>query len=286
MYVQITRGWLLGLVALVTFGLTGLSLPSAAATSWADEGSATITPGVQMYTDGGQCTANFVFTDSAGTVYVGYAAHCAGTGEATETDGCTTESLPPGTPVSFRENGNLLTNGQEVGTGTLAYSSWHTMQEAGESDADVCAYNDFALVEVDAESVADVNPTVPFWGGPNGLASTGASSGERIFSVGNSSLRAGVKLLSPKIGFSLGQSGDGWSHDAYTLTPGIPGDSGSGLMDADGNAFGVLSTLALAPLPASNGIGNLAFELEYANTHSQLSGLSLASGTSAFDSIL
>src|SRR5699024_12750843 len=64
-------------------------------------------------TDGGQCTANFVFTDDAGTVYVGYAAHCAGTGEATETDGCTTESLPPGTPVSFRENGNLLTNGQD-----------------------------------------------------------------------------------------------------------------------------------------------------------------------------
>ena len=32
-----------------------------------------------MYTDGAQCTANFVFTDGAGNTYVGYAAHCAGT---------------------------------------------------------------------------------------------------------------------------------------------------------------------------------------------------------------
>ena len=41
-----------------------------------------------MYTDGAQCTANFVYTDGAGNVYVGYAAHCAGKGEATDTNGC------------------------------------------------------------------------------------------------------------------------------------------------------------------------------------------------------
>jgi hypothetical protein len=38
------------------------------------------------YTDGAQCTANFVFSD-AGDVYIGQAAHCSGTGTATETDG-------------------------------------------------------------------------------------------------------------------------------------------------------------------------------------------------------
>ena len=36
----------------------------------------------------------------------------------------------------------------------------------------------------------------------------------------------------------------GWSHDVYTVTPGIPGDSGSGFLDADGRAFGTLSTVA------------------------------------------
>src|SRR4051812_9416301 len=68
--------------------------PNAAATAaWAPAATATIHPGVMMYTDGAQCTANFVFTDSAGDVFVGYAAHCAGTGQATDTNGCTAASL-------------------------------------------------------------------------------------------------------------------------------------------------------------------------------------------------
>jgi hypothetical protein len=48
------------------------------------------------------------------------------------------------------------------------------------------------------------------------------------------------------------------------VTPGIPGDSGSGVLNAAGQAIGVLSTVALAPLPLSNGVGDLAKELEYA----------------------
>src|SRR4051812_49983988 len=42
-------------------------------------------------------------------------------------------------------------------------------------------------------------------------------------------------------------------HHRATTTPGIPGDSGSAFIDKRGRAFGVLSTLALAPIPASNG---------------------------------
>ena len=79
-----------------------------------------------MYTDGAQCTANFVFTDSAGATYVGYAAHCAGLGEATDTDGCLADSLPLGTRVTFNEGGSLIDEGTQVGAGTLVYSSWLT----------------------------------------------------------------------------------------------------------------------------------------------------------------
>src|SRR5688572_30180577 len=56
--------------------------------AWAPADTASIHPGVQMYTEGAQCTGNFVFTDGAANVYVGYAAHCAGLGEATDTNGC------------------------------------------------------------------------------------------------------------------------------------------------------------------------------------------------------
>ena len=43
----------------------------------------------------------------------------------------------------------------------------------------------------------------------------------------------------------------------------MPGDSGSGFMDKQGRAFGTLSTLQLAPLAGSNGVGDLSRELAY-----------------------
>ncbi len=269
---------------LVAIALTG---PSAhAAPAWAPAATAKIHPGVQMYTAGAQCTGNFVFTDPTGAVYVGYAAHCAGTGAATDTNGCTAASLPLGTKVDFAEDGSVVNGGTKVGSGTLAYSSWLTMQAGHETDANTCAYNDLALVKVDPGSVAAVNPTIPFWGGPNGVNTTGTAAGNRVYSYGNSSLRAGITQLSPKTGVSLGAGSGGWTHPVFTMTPGIPGDSGSAFLDAQGHAVGVLSTLKLAPLAGSNGVGDLNHELTYAQSHSGMAGLSMANGTEPFSPAL
>ncbi|HEX2177704.1 MAG TPA: hypothetical protein VHG70_17515 [Nocardioidaceae bacterium] len=263
-----------------------LSSPANAAPTWAPADTATIHPGVQMYTEGAQCTANFVYTDGSGAVYVGYAAHCAGTGGATDTNGCDAGSLPLGTKVDFVEGGSLAGPGEVVGTGTLAYSSWLSMQDAGETDENACAYNDLALVKVDAASLDQVNPSVPFWGGPVALNTDESAQGEDVYSFGNSSLRGGVEELSPKQGVSLGAQGEGWSHPVYTFTPGVPGDSGSAFLDAEGNALGTLSTLAIAPLAGSNGVGDLERELGYAQQHSGLAGLALAPGTEPFSPLL
>ncbi|MGE5720178.1 MAG: hypothetical protein ACM3XQ_09905 [Nocardioidaceae bacterium] len=271
---------------LATAGLSATVAPAGAAPTWAPADSATIHPGIQMYTDGAQCTGNFVFTDGADNVYVGYAAHCAGTGGATETNGCDSGSLPLGTKVDFVEGGSLVTSGEKVGTGTLVYSSWLAMQQAGTTDANACDYNDFALVKVDAEYVDDVNPSIPFWGGPVGIDTDGTAAGETVYSYGNSSLRGGIEQLSPKQGTSLGTSGDGWTHPVYTVTPGVPGDSGSAFLDAEGNALGTLSTLAIAPLAGSNGVGDLNHELEFAKAHSGIAGLALAPGTEPFSPAL
>jgi hypothetical protein len=67
-----------------------------------------------------------------------------------------------------------------------------------------------------------------------------------------------------------------------TVTPGIPGDSGSGFMSGGGQAIGVLSTLQLAPLPATNGVGDLRHELDYMHAHSSFSGVNLVNGTEPF----
>jgi hypothetical protein len=244
--------------------------PAAADPTWAPAASATIHPGVQTVTDGGQCTANFVYFDAT-DIYIGQAAHCSGTGGATETNGCDSGSLPLGTPVEV--------DGASQ-PGTLAYNSWITMQAAGETDENTCQYNDLALVRLAAADRDKVNPSIPFWGGPTGVTDTVPAS-SKVLSYGNSSLRGGVEQLSPKEGIQLAQDSDGWNHNVFTVSPGIPGDSGSAFIDKQGRAFGVLSTLQIAPLAGSNGVGDVAREVAYMRAHGGPQA-TLANGTEAF----
>ena len=261
---------LLAAVLVVSAGVAGLA-PARGTPAWAPVATAAVHPGVQTDTQGAQCTSNFVYYDAT-NVYIGQAAHCSGTGGNTQTDGCTSPSLPVGTQVAVQGASR---------PGTMVYNSWVTMQAAGEKDANTCAFNDLALVQLDPADVGKVNPSVPHWGGPTGLAgSTGFL--EQVYSYGNSSLRP-VPPLSPKTGVSLGSDSGGWQQTVYTLTPGIPGDSGSGFLNSSGQAFGVLSTVQILPLAGANGVGTLQLELNYMRAHvSSLAGVQLANGTEPF----
>jgi hypothetical protein len=257
-----------------------LALPAAllAALAFASVATADVRPGVQTITDGsGQCTGNFIFSDGSST-YLGQSAHCASTGASTDTNGCIAESLPLGTRVEIEDASNP---GSFPVVGTLAYSSWITMKERGEDvNSETCRYNDFALIKLPAGTA--VNPTVPFWGGPNGIG--GTSTQQRVFSYGNSSLRFGIEVLKPKRGLTVTSTPGGWSHTVYTATPGIPGDSGSAFLNANGQALGTLSTVAIAPFPASNGVSDLGKELAYMKANAAgFSGVNLQNGTVAFN---
>ena len=239
-----------------------LQLPddlAIAGPQWAPLGSATIQPGVSMTTNGAQCTSNFIFTDETGPgqfdIYIGYAAHCAGLGGSTDTNGCLAGSEPMGTAVQI-DGANHA--------GRLAWSSWDAMIRNGQpTNSDACAYNDFALVKIDPRDHHRINPSVKHFGGPVGLCS-GPDFGAELISYGNSGLRFGLDPVAPKQGISLGTSGSGWTTTVYMVSPGIPGDSGSGYMTADHCAFGVTSTVALAPYALSNGISSLQQGLAYA----------------------
>jgi hypothetical protein len=262
-----TRARLRGLSAAAVAVACGLVPASASAT----HGPA-IHPGVQTHTAGAQCTSNFVFRDRSGT-YLGQAAHCSGRGAATDTNGCEARSLPLGTAVDIegaRRNGRLV------------YSSWITMRRKGETDASTCQFNDFALVRIARRDVRAVDPTVPGFGGPTGVGASSAALGDTVYSYGNSSLRGGVTRLSPKQGVVVSSEGNGWSRTVYTLTPGIPGDSGSGFMDASGRAIGVLSTLQILPTAGSNGVGDLRKELQYMRANSSFSAVRLVRGRARF----
>ena len=249
--------------------LAALAAPGAAS---ADHNAAPIHPGVMTNTEGsGQCTSNFVFRDGGGT-YLGQAAHCSGTGAATDTNGCTAGTLPIGTRVQVDG---------ATQPGTIAYSSWNAMQANDEADENTCAHNDFALVRLAPADVGSVDPTVPGLGGPTGVGGPGGMLGDTVFSYQNSSLRLGVPQLRPKQGVVIQSVGEGWSRTVLTVTPGIPGDSGSGFMSATGQAIGTLSTLQVLPLPGTNGVGDLSQELDYARANG-FGGLQLVAGTRPF----
>lgn len=251
--------------------LLAVLIPNSAA-AWAPAKTAPVHPGVQVLTEGAQCTSNFVFKDGE-RVFLGQAAHCSGTGASTDTDGCLATALPIGTAVEVKG---------ATRPGKLVYSSWNRMQADGEADPSTCAYNDIALIQLDPADVSLVNPSVPGFGGPTAVGGTGGL-GSTVYSYGNSSLRNGIRQLSPKQGIVLQNEGEGWSHNVMTVTPGIPGDSGSGFLNDKGEAFGVLSTLQFAPAAGSNGVGDLAMELAYMRSHApNFANVQLVAGTEPF----
>ncbi|MCX6402172.1 MAG: hypothetical protein NTX33_19845 [Propionibacteriales bacterium] len=250
---------------------------------WTSFAKATVTPGVQTLTRGAQCTTNFVFTDAAGNVYLGQAAHCASTGKD-ETNGCRARSRPLGTRVTFHRHGSRYEAGEQLAKGRLAYSSWRTMRKVGEQDPNTCRFNDFALIEVDRRDHRRVNPSMPHWGGPDGLSEGGLYALDRAYGFGRSSLRRDNSVASRQAAQTLGDQPEteGWAHVIIAPSPGIPGDSGSGYVDEQGRALGTLSTLSVSTV-LSNVLGDLLRELEYARKHSGIRGLRLELGTVPFN---
>lgn len=268
------RSWAAAVTVAVALAATGAGSASAAEPrAWAAAGSATIHPGTPTLTQGAGCTANFVYTDSSGAVYLGQAAHCSGTDSAALAgSGCTTRSRPLGTKVDLPESGV---------SGTLAYSSWLAMQGKRETDPVACQFNDFALIRIPADALARVNPSVPVFGGPVSVASGGFEPGAAVVGYGNSNLHAGLEPLSAQRGFAIGTDASGWYHVVYLATPGVPGDSGGGYLDGAGGAIGELVSLNTIP-PGSNSLTDIAKALAYARAHSGIKGLKLVPGTEPF----
>ncbi|ANY07048.1 hypothetical protein [Pseudonocardia sp. HH130630-07] len=245
--------------------------PAAPAPSVVATGPAAFGPGVVTETAGaGLCTAGFVLTAGDRT-FLAQAAHCGGTGGETETDGCTSAAVPLNTPVTVRGTGRTV-------TGTLAWSSWNTMQARDETDPDTCAYNDLALVEIPRAEAAAVGAAVPFFGGPSGIRTDPLPAGSTVFGLANPPGPGGVRAVGPRAGAVAGEVGGGWGHAVYTMEPGVAGESGSPLLDADGRAVGVLSSLSSTDDRPSTEYTDLGRALEYAARTDGPPGLTPAQG--------
>lgn len=190
---------------------------------WAKLDKATLRPGVQVYTPigGGQaeCTSNFLFrTPDNATLFLGVAAHCFGE-----------------TPDTIVPVGTFVQVGSVGRAGTIYYNGWAKGIVGG---------NDFGLVKLSNSVIvrARVNPTVFSWGGPTGILDQATvQPGTQVITYGHSLQRPPNDPTNQREGHIYQITND---HQAMVMTnyPGIHGDSGSGLMDTQGRALGVLST--------------------------------------------
>ena len=245
-------------------------LAPATASAWAPAATAPIHPGVQTVTEGsGQCTSNFIFTDG-GDTYIGQAAHCSSHRRRDR------HRRLRRRVAAARHQGRDRRSRRQGHDGLQLVAD---DAEHGEADEETCAYNDLALVKIDPADVAKVNPSIPDFGGPTGVGT--AAAGQQIYTYGNSSLRPASPCSAPRTAPSSRARPAAGATPVYTVTPGIPGDSGSAFLNASGQALGVLSTVAIAPLPASNGVGDVGHEIAYARSHG-FGGLQLVNGTEPF----
>lgn len=236
---------------------------------WAPVGEAVIYPGVQVRSFSGNCSVNFVFTDPNGTtVYVGTSAHCVAhprdlSEEPGNPDYCSFLEPPQG-PDQMAAVFGLWSDwptDPEAPFGTYAYVS-NLIMYGNETEPVTCLENDFALIEVAPEWRHLVNPSLDHWGGPMGLRPAGTPPlGEKAYTVGGTIYRTGAPIQQPappvqeatrpREGFFDHPPiwyESPWSTEVDFIGQCLGGDSGSPILDKDGNAFAVME----AALPTGN----------------------------------
>jgi hypothetical protein len=151
------------------------------------------------------CTANFIFTDGS-SFYVGTAGHCSNSA------------------------GDTLT--MQVDTTTIA-DVGTVVKRTNHAPGDGVPGDDFTLVKLDPAVVAawGVNPAIPVVGGPNGVYTGCGPQGVLLYGHGY-----GVAVGQGKVEGGLATS---WFENSYGWTGvGAPGDSGSPVVTAGGQAAG------------------------------------------------
>lgn len=211
------------------------------------------------------CTANFVWKDQSGNLYLGAAGHCfmpQGQVATTSAGGsytptwkvyaCLDDCLLGGQSGTAMQD---LIIEQFVQLGTIAY--------ARQSQGGVDIGNDFGLVRIPSNMRQLASPEVPAWGGPAGVDNS-FGLGKTALIHGNGAYDGEVFATKSRVGVSLGASTTSFS----TLMKSSGGDSGSAIGSLGiGQAPGVT-------VPKAAGILTHGLQVPYAGY-----GLGLMMGT-------
>ncbi len=204
------------LVRTPLFLLAGLLLLAPAASACAG-----LSPGDNIIADGSSCTLAFLVADPSG-LYFMTAGHCIAEGSRVTSPGV-----------------------GEWGTGAFTHLTGESANGAGSPG------NDFALIHIDLDKYGDVNPKMCGWEGPTGIFQDKVTSGG-VRHYGYGILLGDTEFTRAREGFNLQYDGG----DVYRWTgTGVSGDSGSGVIAADGRALGVLTHLSISPATVGTNAG-------------------------------
>ena len=234
---------------------------------WPRIGEAAVRPGVKLFepletqlgrAEYGGCTASFVFSSLDNrTLYVATASHC----------------------VSRYGIGDPIVLALGKARGVVAYCSFGTMD-----GSDACPdkgltgppANDFALIRIDDADRAKVHPAMLGFGGPTGIADA-VEPGAAALTYGNTDLRdVRQETIPDALDARAGRVRETseWTTIVTFDVNGVPGDSGSPALLADGRALGVVQTLDIAQCSGgradSNAVANLFRALQYLHEETDL----------------
>ena len=177
-----------------------------------------VRPGAIVESDVGMCTFNFLFQGADGRRYIGTAGHCIlGEGSIGGADAGEQTWAPGDGPEARDAEGNRI--------GEFAYAVLEDPK-------------DFALIRLDDGVAASAQ--MCHFGGPTGINADLTSSPTLLHHYGNGLLIGNV--LPARSALALGMP-----DPDHVLVTGaaLPGDSGSGVISADGRAVGVLVALGV-----------------------------------------
>lgn len=216
---------------LSTWSLLAFGLVAIAGTAAACEG---LSPGDQMQTDAGLCTLAFILA-SPDALYFATAGHCIQVDQAAASPG----------------------------HGEFGVGAFHFLEPETGSASDGSPGMDFGLIRIHAEKHGDLNPKVCGWNGPVGLYA-GASEGGGVRHYGHGVVFGdGGPLTQKREGLFLRTE----ERAFYWTGAGVPGDSGSAVLDENDLAIGVFTHVLVGVNgipPADNGGTTLQRGLELA----------------------
>lgn len=168
-----------------------------------DLGCEGLHPGARIVTESsaGRCTLNFVWTNATRT-FIGTAGHCVALGQRVRQPG-------------HEPFGTVVARSPIAGPAT----------------------DDFALILVDEDAAAGVDPRVAQWGGPAGVFAGPVFKGLPVVHTGHGYLN-GDDPYPPRPRPGVGSDWNGRSFSFYGYAYG--GDSGSPVLTATGEAVGII----------------------------------------------